>query len=119
MGGIKIINQNLGIYNPEDIVMSVFEPNEAPYLTHGTLSEFRYRSAAMLFILFILKSAFSNYIPTFVDIVLVPVTLYFMIVALHGFVKNINKSVEKAGFRGLMNNLVILFLSVLLLTVLF
>ena len=119
MGGIKLINENLGVYNPEDIVMSIFEPNEAPFFTEATTPEFKYRSAAMLFVLFILKSAFSNYLPTVVDIVLVPVVLYFTIVALHGFIKNMNKSVQTIGIKGLVSNLVILLLSVLLLTLLF
>lgn len=119
MGGLKVINQNLGIYNPEDIVMSIFEPNEAPFLTHGTANEFRIRSAIMMFVLFILKSSFNNYIPSIVDILLVPVVLYCTIVALHGFVKNINTSVEEWGIKGLVGNLLLLFVCVLLLTVLF
>ena len=111
----KVVNKYLSIADPHEIIMSLCESGDVPLLTEGTTSDFKFKTTFFVVMLFVLKSALGNYIPTFLDVGIVLLISYLAIDTLWKFFKYNNRSVKTGGVSGLLTSVLALigFIAVL------
>ena len=110
---MKIISKNLGIYDPHEIVLSMFETGDVPFLASNTNKEFKYKSIVFIFLLLLLRAAFGELVPSILDVFLVGVVLYAFVSVFIDFIRFFNNSTKSAGVFGIIDSALLLFLSII------